>query len=64
MVYQPVAVNLEFCRRRVASACSIAEDTSAVSLPAMTRHPRMRREYMSVMKETYTNPVIVHTYVT
>src|SRR3954466_1226936 len=58
---RPVVVNSASCRRRVASACSTALDTSAVSLVLMTRQPRMRREYTSVMNETYTNPVSVHT---
>jgi hypothetical protein len=45
-------VNSLLARRRVASACANAADTRSLVLLIDDRHPRIRREYTSVMNDT------------
>jgi hypothetical protein len=45
----------------VNNACSSALITSGVVFDVLTRQPRIRREWTSVMKETSTKPAGVHT---
>ena len=57
----PSLVNVGFDRRRKNRACSNADRTRSVVFDIDARQPRMRREYTSVTKLTYTNPTIVQT---
>ena len=57
----PSLVNVGFDRRRKNRACSNADRTRSVVFDIDARQPRMRREYTSVTKLTYTNPAIVQT---